>query len=144
MVTHQLPWGQKKCRVQEQTGCEGDHLVLRCGKLRELSLVDRRKALEASGLCMFCLRHPVNAECFNQGGHSKLACVQPGCKDKHAAGVHDILGRQEAKVNLAVEEDDEEDEEGLYVNVASIGQEEDDWQETGWTWMVERMKMQDG
>jgi hypothetical protein len=53
MVTQQPSWGHRKCIVQEQTGCEGDHLVLQCGKLWNLSLCERRKVLEASGLCMF-------------------------------------------------------------------------------------------
>jgi hypothetical protein len=34
-----------------------------------------------------------------------------------------------------MEDDDEEDEEGLYVNVARIGQEEDDWQEPDDSWL---------
>jgi hypothetical protein len=134
------------CRVQEQTGCEGDHLVLWCSKLQELGPCDRMKVLEASGLCMFCLRHPENAECFDQGGHSKPACVQPGCKGKHAASVHDLLGRADASVNLITEEDDEEDDGDLYINVARIGQEEDDWQGQmirGWIWMEERAMKRD-
>jgi hypothetical protein len=139
VVTQQPAWGHRKCRVQEQTGCEGDHLVLRCGKLRKLNLCERMKVLEASGLCMFCLRHPANAECFDQGGRSKPACVQPGCKRKHAAGVHELLGGTDASVNLVAEEDDEEndkeDDEDLYVNVARVGQEEDDWQEPDDSWL---------
>jgi hypothetical protein len=101
-------------------------LVLRCGKLGELSPLDRKKALEASGLCMFCLRHPANAECFNQGGRSKPACIQPGCKGNHATGMHDLLGGVEVSVSLVMEEDGEEDEGDLYINLARIGQEEDD------------------
>jgi hypothetical protein len=135
VVTQQPAWRHKQCRVQEQTGCEGDHLVLRCSKLQELSICDRKKVLEASLLCMFCLRHPANAECFDQGGRSKPACVQRGCKGKHAAGVHDLLGGVESSVNLASEEGDEEDEGDLYVNVARIGQEEDDWQEPDDSWL---------
>jgi hypothetical protein len=27
VVTQQLLWGQKKCRVQEQTSCGGNHMV---------------------------------------------------------------------------------------------------------------------
>jgi hypothetical protein len=44
----------------------------------------------------------------------------------------------EASVNLATEEDDEEDEGDLYVNVARIGQEEDDWQELDDSWLDPR------
>jgi hypothetical protein len=69
--TQQPNWGRRRCRAQEQTGCGGDHLVLQCGKLRELSLSERRRALEASGLCMFCLKHPADAECFDRGGPHK-------------------------------------------------------------------------
>jgi hypothetical protein len=58
---------------------------------------------------MFCLWHPASAECFDQGGHSKPAYTQLGCKGKHAAGVHDLLGGVEASVSLVMEEDDEED-----------------------------------
>ncbi len=50
----QPAWGHRRCRVQRQMGCGGDHLVLQCGRLRELSLSERRRALEPSGLCMFC------------------------------------------------------------------------------------------
>ncbi len=59
-------WGHRRCLVQQRTGCEGDHLVLHCGKLRELSLNERWKALEASGLCMFCLKHPADSERYDQ------------------------------------------------------------------------------
>jgi hypothetical protein len=76
---------------------------------------------------MFCLGLPADVECFNQGGRTKPACVQPGCKWKHAAGVHKLVGGVDASVNLVAEEDHEmEEDEGLYVNVARIGQEEDD------------------
>jgi hypothetical protein len=54
---------------------------------------------------------------------------------KHAAGVHDLLGGVQASVNLATEEDEEEDEGDLYVNVARVRQEEDDWQEPDDSWL---------
>jgi hypothetical protein len=100
-----------------------------------MGLHDRKKVLEASGLCMFCLRHPANAECFDQGGRSKPACVQPGCKGKHAAGIHELLGGDDVSINLVAEGDNDEDNEDLYVNVARLGQEEDDWQEPDDSWL---------
>ncbi len=131
VATQQPAWGRRKCQVQEQMGCEGDHLALRCGKLRKLSLTERRKALEASGLCMFCLRHPADVECFDLGGRTKPACVQPGCKGKH-----ELLGGVDASINLVAEEDHGmEEDEDLYVNVARVGQEEDDWQEPDDSWL---------
>jgi hypothetical protein len=57
--------------------------------------------------------------------------VQPGCKGKHAAGVHELLGGANASVKLIVEEDDED----LFVNIARIGPEEDDWQEPDDSWL---------
>jgi hypothetical protein len=36
----------------------------------------------------------------------------------------------DASLNLVAEEDHEEEDEDLYVNIAWIGQEEDDWQES--------------
>jgi hypothetical protein len=85
---------------------------------------------------MFCLRHPADAECFDQWGRTKPACVQPGCKGKHAVRVHQLLGGVDASVNLVAEEDREmEEDEDLYVNIARIGQEEDDWQEPDDSWL---------
>ncbi len=83
----------KRCRVQQQTGCGGDHLALRCSRLRELSLNERRRALEASGLCMYCLRHPAKLECYGQGGPTKPECPQPECGGKHAAGYKSYSGK---------------------------------------------------
>jgi hypothetical protein len=132
--TQQPTWGRRRCRVQEQTGCGGDHLVLQCGKLRGLSLNERRRALEASGLCMFRLRHPANTECFDQGG--RTACVQPGCKGRHAVRVHELLGGVNASVNLVAEEGHGmEEDENLYVSIARIGQEEGGWQEPDDSWL---------
>jgi hypothetical protein len=48
--------------------------------------------------------------------------------------VYEQLGGTDASVNLA-EEDDEEDDEDLYVNMARVGQEEDDWQEPDDSWL---------
>ncbi len=93
-------WAGKRCRVQQRTGCGGDHLVLKCSRLRELSLSERRKVLEASGLCMYCLKHPAELECYGRGGPSKPACLQPECGGRHAMGVHELLGKVDASVNL--------------------------------------------
>jgi hypothetical protein len=62
--------------------------------------------------------------------------VQPGCKGKDAIGVHELLGGADASVNLITGEGHETGEdEDLYVNIASIGQEEDDWQEPDDSWL---------
>ncbi len=59
---------------------------------------------------------------FRLGGHTKPACVQPGCKGRHAVGAHELLGGVDASVNLVAEEGHEmEEDEDLYVNIARIG-----------------------
>jgi hypothetical protein len=110
--------------------------VLQCGRLWELSLSERRRTLEARRLCMFCLRHPADSECFDQGGRTKPACVQPGCGGRHAVGVHELLGGVNVSVNLVTGEDHEMEEDvGWYVNIARVKQEEDDWQELDDSWL---------
>ncbi len=95
--------------------------MLQCSRLRELSLNGRRRALEASGLCMYCLKHPPDLECFGRGGHMKPECAQPECGGKHAAGVHELLRGIDASVNLVAGEDQEiEEDEEWYVNIIRI------------------------
>jgi hypothetical protein len=51
--------------------------MLQCDKLLSLGLAERRDALEKSGLCMFCLRHSADLECYGKGGLSKPRCTHP-------------------------------------------------------------------
>ncbi len=53
-------------------------MVLQCIKLLELGLDEKRKVLEQSGLCLYCLKHAAELECFGQGGFSKPKCMRPG------------------------------------------------------------------
>ncbi len=95
--------------------------MLQCSRLLELSVNERKRAFEASGLCMYCLKHPADLECFGRGGHMKPKCAQPGCGGKHAAGVHELLGGKDASINLVAGEDHEiEEDEEWYVNVIRI------------------------
>jgi hypothetical protein len=43
-------WAWRKCRAQPQIGCDGNHVVLQCTRLRKLDLNERRRVLEKSGL----------------------------------------------------------------------------------------------
>ncbi len=52
-------------------------MALQCTKLRELGLSERRKVLEESGLCMYCLKHAAELECYGRGGPAKPKCPQP-------------------------------------------------------------------
>ncbi len=88
----------------------------------------------ASGLCLFCLRHPANADCYDKGGPSKPACSEFGCKGKHAESVHDILGGVSASVSLLTNEGSEY-EDDMYVNVARAGDEDGEWQDTDDLWL---------
>ncbi len=101
----------RRRRVQFLIGCDGDHVVIQCAKLLGLSLEERRKVLELSGLCLYCLKHAAELECFGQGGFSKPKCMQPGCNGEHAVSAHRLLGESDACVNLTTGGDYESEEE---------------------------------
>jgi hypothetical protein len=91
--------------------------MLQCDKLMSLGLDERREVLERSGLCMFCLKHAAELECYGRGGLSKPRCTHAGCDGEHTPGVHKLMGEESAGVNLVaedeseLEEDEDEDEE---------------------------------
>jgi hypothetical protein len=93
-------WGWRKCRAQPQIGCDGNHVVLQCARLRKLDLSERRRVLKESGLCMYCLRHAAELECYGPGGPSKPRCQQPECVGEQSTGAHALLGEADARVNL--------------------------------------------
>jgi hypothetical protein len=107
--------------------------MLQCEKLMSMGLAERREVLEKSGLCMFCLKHAAELECYGRGGLSKPRCTQPGCDEEHTPGVHRLMGEESAGVNFVAEggseeesEDREEDEGWL---VGTVGMMET----PGWT-----------
>jgi hypothetical protein len=89
----------------------------------------KKKALEESNLCMFCLRHSAGSECYERGSDSKPACQTPECEEKHLEKLHEMLAGLDANVNLVAEEEDEEEEDG-YVNMARA----DKWEEKEYIW----------
>ncbi len=107
----------RRCRARNLIGCDGDHVMLQCDKLMSLGLGERREVLEKSGLCMFCLKHAAELECYGRGGLSKPRCTQAGCDGEHTPGVHKLMGEESVGVNLIaedeseMEEDENEDEE---------------------------------
>ncbi len=60
----------RKCRAQDLIRCEGDHVLLQCSKLLGMKLSERKEVLEKSGLCLFCLKHAAELECYGRGGLS--------------------------------------------------------------------------
>jgi hypothetical protein len=54
----------RKCRARNLIGCDGDHVLLQCDKLLSMGLSERRDVLEKSGLCLFCLKHAAELECY--------------------------------------------------------------------------------
>ncbi len=104
---------RRKCRARNLIGCDGNHVMLQCDKLLSLGLAERRNTLEKSGLCMFCLKHSADLECYGKGGLSKPRCTHPGCDGEHTPGVHRLMGEDNAGVNhLAGGEDETEGECG--------------------------------
>jgi hypothetical protein len=81
-------------------GCDGDHVMIQCDKLLGLGLAERRDVLEKSGLCMFCLKHSAEFECYGRGGLSKPRCTRSGCDGEHTPNAHMLMGEDDAKVSL--------------------------------------------
>jgi hypothetical protein len=61
----------RKCRARNMIECGGDHVLLQCSKLLGMGLAERKEVLERSGLCLFCLKHAAELECYGRGGLSK-------------------------------------------------------------------------
>jgi hypothetical protein len=103
----------RKSRVRNLIGCDGDHVLLQCNKLLGMKLSERKEVLEKSGLCLFCLKHAAELECYGRGGLSKPKCTQAGCNGEHTPSVHELMGEESANVNLIAEDEyeSEEDEE---------------------------------
>jgi hypothetical protein len=129
-------WGLsfgRKCRARNLIGCNGDHVMLQCEKLMSLGLAERREVLEKSGMCMFCLKHAAELECYGKGGLSKPRCTQPGCDGEHTPGVHKLMGEDSAGVNLIAEDGSEDEDEAR----------EEDEDEGWWVGTIGVMEMPD-
>jgi hypothetical protein len=105
----------RKCRARNLIDCRGDHVLLQCSKLLSMGLNERKEVLERSGLCLFCLKHAAELECYGRGGLSKPRCTQAGCDGEHTPSVHRLVGEESAGVNFVVEieselEEDEDEE----------------------------------
>jgi hypothetical protein len=86
-----------------------------------LSLSERKKALERRGLCMYCLKHAAELECYGQGGPMKPRCPRPECEGGHTIGAHELLGEADASINLIPREDcDSDDDEEWWVNTVRV------------------------
>jgi hypothetical protein len=103
---------KKKCRARNLIGCDGNHVMLQCEKLLSLGSTERREVLERSGLCTFCLRHSAELDCYGRGGLSKPRCTRLGCDGEHTPGVHSLMGKEDAEVNLVAGDGDEAGDEG--------------------------------
>ncbi len=103
---------KRKCRARNLIGCDGNHVMLQCEKLLSLGLAERREVLERSGLCTFCLKHSAELECYGKGGLSKPRCTHPGCDGEHTPGVHMLMGKGDAEVNLVEGDGNETGDEG--------------------------------
>jgi hypothetical protein len=101
----------RKCRAWNLIGCNGDHVLLQCGKLLSMEPGERKEILEMSRLCLFCLKHAAELECYGRGGLSKPRCTQAGCDGEHTPGAHKLMGRESVGVNLVAEDESESEED---------------------------------
>jgi hypothetical protein len=123
----------RKCRAQNLIGCDGDHVLLQCDKLLGMKLSERKEILEKSGLCLFCLKHAAELECYGRGGLSKPRCTQAGYNGEHTPGVHKLMGEESVGVNLVAEDEyeseEDEDEEWWVGTVRSVEVREEEEEE---------------
>jgi hypothetical protein len=121
----------RKCRARNLIGCVGDHVLLQCNKLLGMKLSERKEVLEKSGLCLFCLKHAAELECYGRGGLSKPKCTQAGCDGEHTSGVHELMGEESASVNFVAEEEYEsEEDEEWWVGTVRVGEVREEEEET--------------
>jgi hypothetical protein len=120
---------RRKCRARNLIRCDGNHMMLQCEKLLSLGLAERRDALEKSGLCMFCLKHSAELECYGKGGLSKPRCTRPGCDGEHTPNVHMLMGEDNAGVNLIAGDEDKKETEDEY---EAEGEYEWEYEDGGW------------
>jgi hypothetical protein len=107
--------------------------MIQCDKLLGLGLAERRDVLEKSGLCMFCLKHSAEFECYGRGGLSKPRCTRSGCDGEHTPNVHMLMGEDDAKVNFVA---GSEGEEGLEIGDEHGVECEYEWEyEDGGLWV---------
>ncbi len=85
--------------------------MIQCGKLLALGLGERKDVLERSGLCMFCLKHSAELDCYGRGGLSKPRCTRGGCDEEHTPDLHMLMSGGDAKVSLVAGNSDEESPE---------------------------------
>ncbi len=79
----------------------------------------------------------LGSECYGRGSDSKPACQVLECEEKHAEKLHEMLAGLDANVNPVAEEEDEE-EEDAYVNMARADEreeEENDCWDTDYSWL---------
>jgi hypothetical protein len=95
-----------------------------------MKLSERKEILKKSGLCLFCLRHAAEVECYGQGSFSKPKCAQVGCNGEHTPSVHELLGEESAVVNLVTEgEYESEEDEEWWVGTIRIEEGEETLEE---------------
>jgi hypothetical protein len=132
--SHSLSWDVsfgRKCQARYLIGCDGDHVLLQCNKLLGMELSERKEILKKSGLCLFCLKHAAEVECYGQGSFSKPKCTQAGCDGEHTPGVHKLLGEVSAGVNLVAEgEYESEEDEKWWVGTVRMEDVEEEGEET--------------
>jgi hypothetical protein len=128
---------RRRCRAQNLIGCDGDHVMIQCDKLLGLGLAERKDVLEKSGLCMFCLKHSAEFECYGKGGLSKPRCTRSGCDGEHTPNLHMLMGEDDAKVNFIAGVEGEEEYETVYGAGDEHGAEcEYEWEyEDGGLWV---------
>jgi hypothetical protein len=94
----------KKCKFAELAGCTGSVAVQ--GLWRQDS-EERDRIITNNKLCMFCLLHSSDEECFSKTNKIKPVCMEHECKGQHIKWLHKMLRElpcvskeKECKINI--------------------------------------------
>jgi hypothetical protein len=79
-------------------GCDKDHPAFTFELLKMQEPEAKKKALQDSGLFLFCMRHSADSECFGKGMNT-THLQGSGVQGLHAESLYDLLTREVSTVN---------------------------------------------
>jgi hypothetical protein len=77
-------------------GCKESHLLTQCELFRKMTPERMLAKLQEMGLCLYCFKHPKDAECYAKYHPNYKGCKENGCGGHH----HRILNWQVAIARL--------------------------------------------
>jgi hypothetical protein len=103
VVTTGTGYRGRRCRFYKYTGCTEDHAAAACKEFRGLNVETRKKALDNSEFCTFCLRHSADSECYGKGLGLKPTYWIPECMRQHAEKLQEMMAGLNVSANAVMD-----------------------------------------